>query len=505
MNAAAASVINTDLLVVGAGINGAGIAADAAGRGLSVVLCDKADFGGATSSTSTKLIHGGLRYLETYQFRLVRESLQEREILLQAAPHIIWPLRFRLPHHRGLRPVWMIRAGLFLYDHLGKRVTLPSSKTLQFSDNDPLRGEFTRGFEYSDCWVDDARLVILNVRRAADHGAVVLPRTACSQLDAVAVVDGQQRHWLAQLKDERTAADITVKARCVVNATGPWVAQAAARLTGERAAKTVRLVKGSHIIVPRLYPGDESYLLQNQDGRVVFVIPYEDGYSLIGTTEEDYQGDPALASISDAEVTYLCDIVNAYFRQGIQPADVLHHYAGVRPLISGDETNARDVSRDYALEFSPTPAPLLSVYGGKITTYRRLAESVLDKLLPVFPDMGKPWTASCPLPGGDFSTQKSLLEQLCQAYPRLPVALLQTWVRRYGTMTFTLLGECQVVEDLGQHFSPGLYQREVDYLLAQEWVTDADDILWRRTKLGLQANKAQQHALQRYLGSVGHK
>jgi len=391
---------------------------------------------------------------------------------------------------------------LFLYDHLGKRVTLPSSRTLQFTGHDPLQSQFASGFEYSDCWVDDARLVILNVRQAADRGAVVLPRTACNRLEPVSADGGQVTHWQASLTDEIGSAAISVTARCVINATGPWVAQAASMLTGDRTVKAVRLVKGSHIIVPRLYAGEEAYLLQNQDGRVVFVIPYENSYSLIGTTEQDYQGDPALASISTEEVAYLCDVVNGYFKHSILPSDVLHHYAGVRPLISGDAINARDVSRDYALEFSAAPAPLLSVYGGKITTYRRLAESALDKLRPVFPAMGKAWTAQRTLPGGDFSSQQDLCDRLREAYPRLPQDLLLSWVRRHGSLTFAMLGDIQGPENLGEQFAPGLYQREVDYLIAREWAVQADDILWRRTKLGLQTDPQQQAALARYLASA---
>jgi len=493
--------LDTDILVIGGGINGAGIAADAAGRGLSVVLCDKADLGGATSSSSTKLIHGGLRYLETWQFRLVRESLQEREVLLKSAPHIVWPMRFRLPHHPGLRPAWMIRAGLFLYDHLGKRVTLPASHRIRFSADDPLLGQYTKGFEYSDCWVDDARLVVLNAMQAAAHGAKILPRTRCTALQVSDVSGSAIGSWLATLRDEVSDDILTVNAKCVVNAAGPWVSSVAGLPATDTRVESVRLVKGSHIVVPRIHAGDEAYLLQSGDGRVVFVIPYEDDFSLIGTTEQDYAGDPALAEISAEEKIYLCDVVNQYFKGNITPQDILHDFAGVRPLTSDDEDNASRVSRDYTLHMDMSQAPLLSVYGGKITTYRRLAESAAQHLTKVFPDLGKSWTAEAVLPGGDFASQTQLLFELCGAYPDIEPRLMLSWVRRYGTLTRKLLADCKTMADLGALLGPGLYAREVDYLQDNEWARTADDILWRRTKAGLYFNQRQHDTLADYLSS----
>tara|TARA_R110002072_G_scaffold11196_1_gene50809 strand:+ start:19350 stop:20894 length:1545 start_codon:yes stop_codon:yes gene_type:complete len=493
--------LDTDILVIGGGINGAGIAADAAGRGLSVVLCDKADLGGATSSSSTKLIHGGLRYLETWQFRLVRESLQEREVLLKSAPHIVWPMRFRLPHHPGLRPAWMIRAGLFLYDHLGKRVTLPASHRIRFSAADPLLAQYSKGFEYSDCWVDDARLVVLNAMQAATHGATILPRTRCTALKVSDVFGPAVGSWQATLRDEVSGDILTVNARCVVNAAGPWVSSVAGLPAADTQVESVRLVKGSHIVVPRIHAGDEAYLLQSGDGRVVFVIPYEDDFSLIGTTEQEYTGDPALAEISAEEKIYLCDVVNQYFKGNITPQDILHDFAGVRPLTSDDEDNASRVSRDYTLHMDMSRAPLLSVYGGKITTYRRLAESAAQHLAKVFPDLGRSWTAEAVLPGGDFASQTQLLFELCGAYPDIEPRLMLSWVRRYGTLTWKLLAGCKTMADLGALLGPGLYAREVEYLQDNEWARTADDILWRRTKAGLYFNQRQHDTLADYLSS----
>lgn len=451
-----------------------------------MTLCDQADFGGATSSASTKLIHGGLRYLETYQFRLVRESLIEREILLRAAPHIVLPLRFRLPHHPGLRPAWMIRAGLFLYDHLGRRVSLPSSRGIRFDHEGPLLPQFTRGFEYADCRVDDARLVILNVLQASSRGATVLPRYQCVSAETATNESGETE-WHATLQGP-VGNTIAVHARCVVNVGGPWVSELGARLTPDRPQPTIRLVKGSHIIVPRVHDGEEAYLLQNSDGRVVFVIPYQQQYSLIGTTEQEYSGDPAHASISDDEIKYLLAVTAEYFRQAPQKARICGHFAGVRPLIdetAGDDKSATRLSRDYRIDVSQEPAPMVTVYGGKLTTYRRLAESVVENLRSVFPDIGSSWTADATLPGGDFSSLADLDSQLRSDYPWAPVQLLTQWARRYGTRVHQLLERCESVQDLGALLGPDLYEREARYLIEHEWAAEADDILWRRTKLGL--------------------
>ena len=489
---------DVDLLIIGGGVNGAGIAADAAGRGLSVLLCEQSDLAGATSSSSTKLIHGGLRYLETYQFKLVHESLAEREVLLKAAPHIVWPMRFRLPHHAALRPVWMIRAGLFLYDHLSKRVSLPASHAIRFSDNDPLLSEYTRGFEYSDCWVDDARLVVLNAMQARRHGATILTRTACTGLAPVADQAGVMR-WLASLRDTGNGATQQIRARCVVNASGPWVSTLGRQLEPHRPPDEVRLVKGSHIVVPRLHAGDEAYLLQNADGRVVFVIPYESKYSLIGTTEQDYRGDPSLASISREEIDYLLQVTAQYFRRVPTAEQIVYQFAGVRPLIDDEADSATKASRDYTLTLNTTPAPLLTVYGGKITTYRRLAEAALKKLQPVFPHIKAQWTSGAVLPGGDFESQESLAAELGRTYSWLQASLIDGWVRRYGKLVYTLLDGAHGLSDLGELIGPGLYAREVDYLCKHEWARTAQDILWRRTKLGLGFSVADEAALTRYL------
>lgn len=493
-----ATPTSVDLLVVGGGINGAGIAADAAGRGLSVLLCEKNDLGGATSSASTKLIHGGLRYLEYYEFRLVRESLAEREVLLRAAPHIVWPMRFRLPHQPSQRPAWMIRAGLFLYDHLGKRVTLRASRAIRFDEKGPLVADFRKGFEYSDCWVDDARLVLLNAMQARKHGAVIKTRTACTALTPSANGNGQPM-WQATLTDIKSGSESQVVARCVVNAAGPWVSHLGKKLLPDTPPEPVRLVKGSHIVVPKLYEGEEAYMLQHRDGRVIFVIPYENEFSLIGTTEEDFSADPAEARISQHEITYLLDIVNQYFRKGLVEQEIRHHFSGIRPLIDEEVENASKVSRDYTLELDLAPAPLLTVYGGKITTYRRLAESVLHKLAPLFPDMNKDWTAKAKLPGGDFATQQSLSAHLAAEYPWLDSALRGRWVKQYGTLVNDILTGVSDMSGLGVNIGPGLYAREVDYLCEQEWARTADDILWRRTKLGLWFDEAARLALDEYL------
>ncbi len=491
-------VSSVDLLIVGGGINGAGIAADAAGRGLSVLLCEKSDLGGATSSASTKLIHGGLRYLEYYEFRLVRESLAEREVLLRAAPHIVWPLRFRLPYQPGQRPAWMIRAGLFLYDHLGKRVTLPASKAIRFDHDSPLVPQLRKGFEYSDCWVDDARLVVLNAMQARQHGADIRTRTACTALKTSTDEHGQVG-WQATLTDGETGAQQQVFARGVVNAAGPWVSHLGRTLQPDAPPEPVRLVKGSHIVVPRLYDGDEAYMLQHDDGRVIFVIPYENEFSLIGTTEQDFSADPSGVRISAEEIAYLLAIVNQYFRKRLSEQDVRHHFSGVRPLLDEEVENASKVSRDYTLELNMSPAPLLTVYGGKITTYRRLAEAVMHKLAPLFPDMAGDWTSKATLPGGDFATHKALSEQLASDYPWLVPALRERWVKQYGRLVHDLLNGVADMAGLGKEIGPGLYAREVDYLSDQEWARTADDVLWRRTKLGLWFDDAARATLEDYL------
>ncbi len=482
-----------DLLIIGGGINGVGIAADAAGRGLDVVLCETNDLASATSSASTKLIHGGLRYLEHYEFSLVRKALAEREVLLRNAPHIITPLRFQLPHMAHLRPRWMIRLGLYLYDFLSTKRTLPASKSIRFGGESPLKSSLNYGFEYYDGWVDDARLVVLVAMQARSHGAQIRVRKQC--------VQAQERDglWQVTLKDTRSGETETLQARAVVNAAGPWVEIVASTVLTSKPHESIRLVKGCHIVVPRLYEGEQAFLLQNSDKRVVFAIPYQGDFTLIGTTEEDLRGDPAKAAIADWEIDYLLKVTNSYFKAQINKADVVHVFAGVRPLLSGEDESASEASRDYTLELDSSGAPLLSVYGGKITTYRQLAESALEKLQAVFPEMAKPWSESAALPGGDFTTQAALHQTLQQQYPWVPEALLTRWVASYGTLTLQVLAGIETMAGLGIEFGAGLYQREVDYLLAQEWASTSEDILWRRTKLGLRFTAQQCDALEQYL------
>jgi len=486
-----------DLAVIGGGVNGVGIARDAAGRGLKVLLVEQGDLAGGTSSASTKLIHGGLRYLEQYEFRLVREALAEREVLLRAAPHIVWPLRFVLPHHAGLRPWWLIRLGLFLYDHLGghlgKRQILPATRAVDLRNDPvgaPLRADYTRAFEYSDCWVDDARLVALLARDAANHGAEIRTRTRCL---GARVVDGA---WHLALSDGTDRA-----ARTLVNAAGPWVSQVLGDVLGHNEPARVRLVKGSHIVVRRLFAHDHCYIFQNRDGRICFAIPYEQDYTLIGTTDEDYTGDPSQVAISPAEETYLRDAVSAYLRRPIEPADIVWRYAGVRPLRDDGASKAQEATRDYVLELEGKP-PLLSVFGGKITTHRRLAEAAMAKLAPSFPGLRGNWTASAALPGGDFPWDgvAALRQATQQRYPFLSAATLHRLIRSYGTLVPDMLGDATRLDDLGTCFGADLTEREVAWLRDTEWARTADDVLWRRSKLGLRFSSAEATALSGWLG-----
>lgn len=490
-----------DLLIVGGGINGAGIARDAAGRGLSVALCEQGDFAGATSSASTKLIHGGLRYLEYYEFRLVGEALAEREVLLGIAPHIARPLRFVMPHAKGLRPAWMIRLGLFLYDRLGGRTSLPKSHGVQLAGTPlgaGLKPEYRKGFIYSDAWVDDARLVLLNLRSAREHGAAILPRTRFL---------GAERRgasWLARLEDRRTGVQHSVRARMLVNAAGPWVGQVAATLDQAGASAKVRLVKGSHIVVPRLFEGDHAYIVQDDGKRIIFMIPYERDFTLIGTTDVVVDGIGAGAAISADEIDYLCRSVSRYTRQPVTPDMVVWTYSGIRPLYDNGVDDPSAVTRDYTLVLDEAEGiPQVSIFGGKITTYRKLAEAVLDKLDPWLGAARGKWTGGQPLPGGDLGSggQAACLERLTSRYPRLPAALLQGWLRRHGTLAFDLLGQAATLEDLGHDFGGGLYEREVRYLMEHEWVSEADDILWRRTKAGLHMSAAQRRDLAAFLAA----
>ncbi len=484
-----------DLAVVGGGINGVGIAADAAGRGLSVFLCEKDDLAQHTSSASSKLIHGGLRYLEHYEFRLVREALAEREVLLAKAPHIVRPMRFVLPHRPHLRPAWMIRAGLFLYDHLGKREKLPGSRGLKFGAGSPLKADIARGFEYSDCWVDDARLVVLNAMAAREHGAHIHTRTRC--------VSARRSKGLWHIHLERADGTLlSIRARALVNAAGPWVAKFIKDDLKQKSPYGIRLIQGSHIIVPRLHDGEHAYILQNEDRRIVFAIPYLERFTLIGTTDREYQGDPAKVAISAEETAYLLDVVNRHFKQQISEKDILRTYSGVRPLCDDESDDPSAVTRDYtlSLEAHPGEAPLLSVFGGKLTTYRKLAESALAQLAPFYPNVKPSWTVSQPLPGGEqMSSQAELAEALCARFGWLPDSLARRWAGTYGSRTWKMLEGVQNLTDLGDHLGGGLYSREVDYLCRVEWATGLDDILWRRTKLGLFMTPGQQERLAQYL------
>jgi len=485
-----------DLLVVGGGINGTGIARDAAGRGLCVLLCEQDDLAAHTSSASTKLIHGGLRYLETLHFQLVRKALQERELLLGAAPHIMRPLHFVMPHDAHLRPMWMIRAGLFLYDHLAKRRRLAASAALDLRTHiagGALQERFTRGFVYSDGWVDDARLVVLNAQDAVLHGARVRTRTRCERIE---LVDGL---WHATLCDRAGAS--SVAARAVVNAAGPWVGRFVHDASPLSTAHTVRLVKGSHIVVPRLFAHRFAYIFQNSDRRIVFAIPYEHAFTLIGTTDLEYHAEPASVHIETAEIDYLCSIVNRYFRQQIGPADVVWSYAGVRALIEDESADPATVTRDYALEIDGAAAPLLSVFGGKITTYRRLAEEAVDELAQRLGCRGAAWTQRAILPGGDLpeGSFAAFLRVVERRYAWLPAALRVRYAHAYGTYIHRLLGACAALADLGVEILPGLYEREAEYLCREEWAQSAADILWRRSKLGLHAPPESARRLEEWL------
>jgi glycerol-3-phosphate dehydrogenase len=490
-----------DLLIVGGGINGAGIARDAAGRGISVLLVERGDLAGATSSASSKLIHGGLRYLELGEFRLVREALAEREVLWRLAPHLIHPADFVLPHDRSLRPRWMLRLGLLLYDHLGGRERLPASRRIDPRADPmgaPLRRDIAAAFVYADCQADDARLVVANARDAARLGARILPRTTLVSAQR----DGAR--WRAELSDADGRLE-RVEARALINAAGPWAMEVAGRAGVERGRAALRLVKGSHIVVPRLYEGSQAYILQNDDRRIVFVLPFEQDYSLIGTTEAPFDGDPATVACSDEEAAYLCRAVSRWFTVPVSPAAILWRYAGVRPLYEDHARSASAVTRDYVLllDGSETQAPVLSVLGGKITTYRRLAEHALERLAPMISGARGPWTATVPLPGGDLAggDLETAARALRGAYPWLEPVAAGRLIRRYGSEVASVLGDARRVEDLGEAFGAGLSAREVEWLRREEWAASADDILWRRTKLGLRLDAAQRARLTAYLGA----
>ncbi|MET0748425.1 MAG: glycerol-3-phosphate dehydrogenase [Rhizobium sp.] len=483
-----------DMFIIGGGINGAGIARDASGRGLSVILCEKDDLAQGTSSRSGKLVHGGLRYLEYYEFRLVREALIEREVLLNSASHIIWPMRFVLPHSPTDRPAWLVRLGLFLYDHLGGRKKLPATRTLDLRrdpEGAPIKDEYTKGFEYSDCWVDDARLVVLNAKDAAEHGAGVLTRTVCN----TARREGDL--WRVEMTDTRTGVKRTVMARALVNAGGPWVNDIIGRVAGSNSSRSVRLVKGSHIITPKFWDGPQAYLVQNHDKRVIFINPYEGDKALIGTTDIPYDGAPEAVSADESEIEYLLAAVNKYFKQTLRREDVLQTFSGVRPLYDDGKGNPSAVTRDYVFDLDTTGgAPLLNVFGGKITTFRKLAEHAIQKLQATFPNMGPDWTAKGVLPGGDIEGADitRFFEKLQQDYGWLPRSLSRHYARHYGARTARLIGGATSMAGLGQCFGTNFYEAEVRYLIEQEWAQTAEDILTRRTKHGLHMTPGEKAA-----------
>ena len=510
-----------DLLVIGGGINGAGIARDAVGRGLRVALLEQSDLASATSSAATKLIHGGLRYLEFFEFRLVREALIERERLLGIAPHIIRPLKFVWPHVEALRPRWQLRVGLFLYDHLGGRKRLASSRGVRIAGTAygaPLREDIRHGFIYSDCWADDSRLVVLNALDAHERGANIHTRTRF--VAAESTPSGwriQCEHMMGKepecggrtdaQESPPSARRFEIQARAIANAAGPWVERALHHVGGTQDEQTtqVRLVKGSHIVVPRLYDGDHAFTLQNADGRVIFMIPYEDHYTVVGTTDLPYDGDPSQVRISDDEVTYLCNAANAYLRRPISASDVKWTYSGVRPLVDDESANVSKVTRDYRLELSTSKDGLavLSIFGGKITTYRKLAEAALEKLQPFVGGSTKEWTDRSALPGGDIPQGdfEKFLKQVRARWSFLSDDLSLRLSRAYGTRLASVLGAAKQLGELGTHFGAGLTQAEIDYLRTREWAMTADDILWRRTKRGLHMTEEERARVRDYLST----
>jgi len=492
-----------DLAIIGGGVNGCGIARDAVGRGNTVFLCEMNDLASGTSSWSTKLVHGGLRYLEYYEFRLVREALIEREILWGIAPHIIRPLRFVLPHHAGLRPAWLLRLGLFLYDHIGGRHLLPATRSVDLGRDEVGRplipNRYGRAFEYSDCFVDDASLVVLTARDAADRGADIRTRTRAVELRQV---DGI---WHVTVENTITKQRSEIRARVLVNAGGPWVEQVLAAGAGVNARAKVRLVQGSHIVVKRLYEHDRAYMFQNADGRIVFVIPYQDDFTLIGTTDRDYHGDPAKVKATAEEIKYLCDAVSEYLAKPVKPDDVVWDYAGVRPLYDDGASEAKAATRDYVFEVDAKPgaAPVLSVFGGKITTYRRLSEEALERVASWLPEIENKnsWTGLAALPGGEFDVRglEALIAALQSDYPFLTKAHASRLAHAYGTRAEQLLGDAAALANLGEDFGATLTEAEVRYLMAQEWALTAEDVVWRRSKLGLRLSADQVAALDRWM------
>jgi glycerol-3-phosphate dehydrogenase len=492
-----------DVLVVGGGINGVGIARDLAGRGLKVVLCEQHDLAAHTSSSSTKLIHGGLRYLEYYEFGLVRKSLQEREVLLASAPHIMWPLRFMMPHDPSMRPAWMIRAGLFLYDHLARRKLLPGSQTIKLHAHPagaPLKPGYTTGFVYSDGWVDDARLVVLSALDAQQRGATIHTRTTCVAAQRSA------QSWQATLRFADGSMQL-VNARCLVNAAGPWAERFLRGNAQQHDTKSLRLVKGSHIVVRKMFDHAFAYIFQNTDKRIIFAIPYEQDFTLIGTTDVEHKGEPGEAKIGQEEVAYLCAQASRYFATPVGPEDVVWTYSGVRPLLDDAAGDPSAVTRDYLLELNTSAAPVLSVWGGKLTTARKLAEEAADLVCPTLNNTAKAWTAHAALPGGDFSPLigpaqqdgkdfERLLQALQSRYGWLPAAQLHRLARCYGSRVPQVLAQANHVQQLGAEVASGLFEAELRYLMQYEWARTAQDVLWRRTKLGLHLTEQQRADVQ---------
>lgn len=489
--------ITYDICIIGGGINGVGIARDAAGRGLRVLVCEQNDLASATSSASSKLIHGGLRYLEHYEFRLVREALSERETLLNIAPHLVQPLRFVLPHEPHLRPAWMIRCGLFLYDHLAKRSDrLPRSEKIELDPQSnygqALKPQFTKGFIYSDCQVDDSRLVVLNAMSARQHGAMILTRSRCTSINH----DGKT--WAIKIEQANGLVQ-TAQAKILINAAGPWVAEVEKHIHATNEASKLRLVKGSHIVVPKFYPGDHAYILQNKDKRIVFATPYRHNFAMIGTTDIDYQGNPSDVAIDDDEIDYLLTLINAYFNEPLTRADIVSSWSGVRPLYNDRTGSASSVTRDYVFDLSGGNGQqpvLLSIYGGKITTYRRLAEHTLEQLAP-FTGKSKAWTASEVLPGGSIDSAENYAQQLVQQYGWLNEVLALRYTKAYGNLANAFISANH--QEMGQNFGHDLYASEVNWLIEQEWAKSVDDILWRRTRLGLLFSPEQKEQLSAYV------
>ncbi|MDE4191555.1 glycerol-3-phosphate dehydrogenase [Phaeobacter gallaeciensis] len=510
----------TDLFIIGGGINGCGIARDAAGRGLSVSLAEMNDLASATSSASTKLFHGGLRYLEYFEFRLVREALIEREVLLKAMPHISWPMRFVLPFHKemrfdsetptsrlltrimpwmkGRRPAWLIRLGLFLYDTLGKRGILPGTRKLDLSRDEagaPLKDKFQTAFEYSDCWIEDARLVVLNARDAQARGAEIMTRTK------VLAAERAEDHWLIHLKDSLTGQVFTRRSRMLVNAAGPWVAEVLNQKLGQNSREGVRLVRGSHIVVPKLFDHGRCYFFQGTDGRIIFAIPYEEDFTLIGTTDADHPDPETAPTCTPEEQDYLIDFASQYFKKPLHRDDILWTYSGVRPLYDDGASSATAATREYVLSLDTGNAPLLNIFGGKITTYRKLAEAALAKISEALPGVGGNWTAGVPLPGGNFAVKDvtKLQADLAADYSFLTPYWARRLIRAYGTEARLILGDAKSAQALGHDFGATITERELDWAIANEWVRSGEDFLWRRTKLGLRLTEEERAAVDTYI------